>query len=220
MWTILLASSLTESLSDALRKEIIDGDLKPGVRLTEGWVAEHFNVARPTAKSGLERLIAEGILRRAPRRSTVVPLLSAADIDDIYFSREPIEAIAVAALASRREAPPDAERALALMRAAAERGIHSQHTEADIQFHRALVAAIASPRLRRMHDTVMGEAQLCIAQVRKVESVDLNGLTANHAAILDAIKDGNTGAAIDALNADLQSCRNTLLRDVERENRI
>lgn len=37
----------------------------------------------------------------------------------------------------------------------------------------------------------MGEAQLCIAQVRRNASTDLTELTARHAAILDAIAKGN-----------------------------
>lgn len=214
---LLGASSLTDSLSEALRKQIINGDVQPGLKLTEAWVAERFEVARPTAKAGLDRLTAEGLLRRGPRRSSVVPKLSADDVNDIYFSRGPIESTAVQALAQRSDVPADAERALGLMRVAAERNAHSEHTEADIEFHSALVAATSSPRLRRMHQTVMGEAQLCIAQVRSTAFVDLVSLTASHAAILDAIKAGDPARAVEALQADLDGCRETLLADITRK---
>src|SRR5262245_59463893 len=113
---MLGAASLTESLSEALRAQIIRGEVTPGLRLTEAWVAERFNVARPTAKAGLDRLCAEGVLRRGPRRSSVVPLLTAQDISDIYYSRHPVEALAVRTLASTRTTPTDAQRALNLMR--------------------------------------------------------------------------------------------------------
>lgn len=210
----LESSSLTDSLADALRRQIIAGEIRPGEKLSELWVANRFAVARPTAKAAVDRLTNEGILRRGPRRSAVVPRLSAEDISDLYFSREPIEASAVSALASQREVPVAAERALALMRVAAEQNNHADHTEADISMHRALVAAVGSIRLRRMHETVMGEAQLCIAQVRAKADVDLIALTQRHAAILDAIRTGDAELAVDALFNDLHSCRNTLLGEV------
>jgi DNA-binding GntR family transcriptional regulator len=206
--------SLTDSLTEALRRQIIAGEIRPGEKLSELWVANRFTVARPTAKAAVDRLTNEGILRRGPRRSAVVPRLSTEDISDLYFSREPVEACAVSALARRCEVPVAAERALALMRVAAEQGNHADHTEADVSMHRALVAAVGSVRLRRMHETVMGEAQLCIAQVRAQAGVDLLGLTQRHAAILDAIRNGDPELAVGALFTDLHSCRDTLLGDV------
>jgi DNA-binding GntR family transcriptional regulator len=207
-------TSLTDSLCEALRQQIISGELAPGQKLSEAWVASYFAVARPTAKAGLDRLTNEGLLRRGRRQTAVVPRMSAADVTDIYFAREPIESRAVRTLAERSYVPPAADRALALMGVAAQLNQHSEHTGADINLHRALVAATASVRLQRMHETVMGEAQLCIAQVRRHVGLDLTELTASHAAILDAIRAGDPDSAVTALRSDLDVCRETLLADV------
>ncbi len=214
MSTILRASSLTDSLAEALRKEIISGTVQAGTRLTEAWVAARFDVARPTAKAGLDRLTNEGLLRRGPHKSAIVPKLGADDIRDIYFSREPVESLVVQTLTERGFVPPAAERALGLMTIAAEGGRHTDHTEADVAFHRALVRAVGSDRTTRMHDLVMGEAQLCIAQVRRSSLVDLTALTAEHAAILDGIRSGDVARAVDALRADLHTCCDALLADL------
>lgn len=211
-------TSLTDSLSDALRHEIIGGDIEPGQRLSEQWVAERFDVARPTAKASLDRLVNEGLLRRGRHKSAYVPRLSASDIEDIYLSREPVESLSVRLLATDSLVPPDAERAMTLMTAAAELGQPAEHTEADVALHRALVAATGSRRLRRMHETVMGETQLCIAQVRSHADVDLVTLTASHAAILAAIRAGDGQAAVDALHHDLDSCRDMLLADLSKRD--
>jgi DNA-binding GntR family transcriptional regulator len=213
MSSVLGSPSLTEALSAALRQQIIRGEIAPGLRLTEGWVAEHFDVARPTAKASLDRLCAEGLLRRGPRRSSVVPSLSAKDIADIYFSRQPVETQAVRLLAERGLPIGDAQHALARMRLAAAESAYADHTEADVAFHRALVAATESDRLQRMHATVMGEAELCIAQVRRNASTDLGSLTATHTAILEAIATGDPDRAEEALLADLNGCRDMLLAD-------
>ena len=214
MTITLTSSSLTDSLTDALRKQIVAGVIAPGEKLSEIWVANRFEVARPTAKAGLDRLTNEGLLRRGPRRSAVVPRLSAADVVDLYFSREPVESCVVRALAERAEVPIDAERALVHMQIAAQHDLHVEHTEADIALHRALVSATGSERLRRMHETVMGETQLCIAQVRAQAGVDLTALTHRHAAILDAIRNADPDAAVTALQLDLHTCRDALLTDI------
>ncbi|WP_410791834.1 GntR family transcriptional regulator [Kribbella sp. C-35] len=211
----LESTSLTDSLTTALRKQIIASEIPPGEKLSEIWVANRFTVARPTAKAALDRLTNEGLLRRGPRRTAVVPQLSADDVSDLYYAREPIECKAVMTLARRGEVPGDADRSLALMRIAAERDQHTEHTEADVALHRALVAATGSKRLRRMHETVMGETQLCIAQVRSHAGLDLIALTDRHAAVLDAIRSGDPDEAVKALLADLHSCRDTLLSDIE-----
>jgi DNA-binding GntR family transcriptional regulator len=139
------------------------------------------------------------------------------DIEDIYFSRETVESAAVSALAGHFAAPAQAEKALLKMRVAAESGAHLEHTEADVEFHRALVAATASHRLQRMHQTVMGEAELCIAQVRLNSLVDLRELSNRHADILDAIREGDREGAVTALRADLDGCRIMLLQHAARK---
>jgi DNA-binding GntR family transcriptional regulator len=211
-------TSLTDSLCDALRQRIIAGEIQPGQKLSEIWVASQFAVARPTAKAGLDRLTNEGVLRRGPRQTAVVPRMSADDITDIYFAREPIEATAVRTLAERGEVPAEADRALALMAVAGQMGQHIEHTAADIALHRALVNATHSARLQRMHETIMGEAQLCIAQVRQHQGLDLAELTSGHGAILDAIRSGSTDRAVEALRRELYVCRDTLLNDIAKSD--
>ena len=215
MSTVLRSSSLTDTLAESLRRDIISGAIPSGMRLTEAWVATRFDVARPTAKGGFDRLTNEGLLRRGPHKSANVPLLEAADVRDIYFSREPIESRALQTLTEQGFVPPEAERALIMMTIAAENQHHVDHTAADVAFHRALVSAVGSERTRRMHDMVMGEAELCIAQVRRTSGVDLFVLTAEHVAILNGIRSGDPALAIDALRTDLFTCRDALLADLE-----
>lgn len=90
MWSVLGAPSLTESLSEVLRQQIIRDEVTPGLRLTVA-CRKPLHCC-PTYREGwLDRLCAEGPLRRGPcRGSSVVPLLSANDITDIYVSRESV----------------------------------------------------------------------------------------------------------------------------------
>jgi DNA-binding GntR family transcriptional regulator len=156
-------------------------------------------------------------LRRGQRKTAFVPLLSSEDVRDLYLSREPIERTAVDILTRQAHVPPEAELALEEMQRATVANNVATHSEADIALHRALVSATGSSRLRRMHELVMGETQLCIAQVRRNAGLDLAELTKAHRAILEGIASGDPERATAALLHDLHGCRDLLMAATARK---
>ena len=90
---------LPEAIADDLRASIIAQRDAPGTALTESSVALRFGVARPTARLAIDRLVADGILRREAHRAARVPELSRDDIAELFDARTIIEAAAMAALA-------------------------------------------------------------------------------------------------------------------------
>ena len=179
----------TRSVVDALRSEmqsqILRGAIPSGTALTELSVAQKFDVARPTAKAAIEQLVHIGLLRRLRNKTARVPLLDAADVADLYLSRGVIEQAVARLLAERGEVPPGAVEALDRFRAAvANGGKVTELVESDIDFHRALVAASQSPRLRRLYELVIGEAHLCMAQVQVRHLLHPQVIADEHAQIL------------------------------------
>ncbi|MBU3537090.1 GntR family transcriptional regulator, partial [Alkalihalobacillus clausii] len=67
-----VAPVLPEAIAQSLRADIVDARLVPGETLTETAVARRFGVARPTAKVAIERLVADGLLRREAHRAARV----------------------------------------------------------------------------------------------------------------------------------------------------
>ncbi len=67
-------------------------------------------------------------------------------------------------LAARKAVLPSARRAIARLREA-DADI-AEIVDADIAYHRALVEALNSPRAARLHNSIIGEAHLCMAQVQ------------------------------------------------------
>jgi DNA-binding GntR family transcriptional regulator len=106
------ASLLPEAIYEQLRASIIDQTHAPGSSITESAVALRFGVARPTAKMAIERLVTEGLLRRELHQSARVPLLTGADIADLYDNRAVVESAAVAALTAVPADAMTAHRAL------------------------------------------------------------------------------------------------------------
>jgi DNA-binding GntR family transcriptional regulator len=212
-------TSLVVSLTGALRTAILLGEIKPGSKLSEQAIADRFEVARATAKVGIDRLTAEGVLRRSARRSAVVPILSPDEISDLYFAREPVEAAAVRLLSERKSLPDAAWRALDAMRRASVTGDLSLHAEGDIALHQALIAGTRSVRLQRLHAVIIGETRLVIAQAHRDYPLDLGALTDLHAGILGAIAAGDADLALDALFRDLRQSRDLLIGSKERGRR-
>ena len=142
---------LPETIAEQLRSSIIAQLDAPGSSVTESAVALRFGVARPTARLAIDRLVADGILRREPHQAARVPALGRADIIDLFDNRAVLESAAIGALAEIGVVPAAAMEA---HRALTTQGEHfARH---DIAFHRALVAGQPSPRLAHLHALLMG----------------------------------------------------------------
>ena len=204
-------SSLTDALYESIRKRIVNGEIPQGEKLTEVRLATEYNVARPTAKAALERLTALGLLRRTAHKTAVVPVLDEAEIRDLFFSRITIEKAAVSALAATGQVPADAARAQVAIEYAARDRLFENQVEADIAFHTALVAAVGSRRLARMHQLIIGEVQLTMGQYQAHRKAAPTTVAEEHAAILEAIQQGAPAAAADHLAHHLEQAQGRLL---------
>lgn len=194
---------------ETLRERILDQSEPPGATLTEAAIVLRFGVARPTAKLAIERLVAEGLLRRERHHAAHVPDLSRDDIRDLYDARALVEPEAMAALAREGRIPAAA---LAAHRALLDstRSGRSIARE-DAEFHRSLVAAQPSPRLTRLHELLMGEIELCIGQVQANHLLSAGRVAEQHQGILDAVTAGDTELARRRALQHIENARDALL---------
>ena len=196
---------LPDSIADQLRASILSQVDAPGSALTESAVALRFGVARPTARLAIDKLVADGLLRREAHRAARVPELSRDDIVDLFDNRAIIESAAMAALATAGTIPAAA---VAAHRALTTTEDFAQH---DIAFHRALVAGQPSPRLTRLHELLMGEIELCIGQVQAAHLLSSAEIARQHQGILDAITSGDADAAARLTRDHIVGARDRLL---------
>jgi len=219
MTTDATSAVLPDTIYSALRSAIIDQDIAPGDSVTESAVALRFGVARPTAKTAIERLVADGLLRREKHQTARVPRLSRADILDLFDSRAIVESAAVGELATGGTLPAEALAAHRALRAAAspDSADHGFATH-DIDFHRALVAGQPSPRLARMHSLLMGEIELCIGQVQANHLLTAAEVGAQHQGILDAVTAGDGELAARLTREHIAGSRDRLLAHFDTDN--
>ena len=147
-----------DALHERLRDDVLDLVFAPGASVTEAAVSVRYGVARPTAKLAIERLVADGLLRRTANRAARVPVMTPADVQDLYDTRALVEVAAVERLAVEGSIPADALRAhRALLAVDDETGA----------FARLLTAAEIAQQHQRILDAVVaGDAAAAAAETR------------------------------------------------------
>lgn len=196
--------STVDYLAEQLRAGVMSGQLPPGAQLGEADLAQRFQVSRGPLREAMQRLVSEGILHAIVNRGVFVSELSLADVVDVYRTRSVIERGALEiVLADRRE---DAHRALAAslvaMRAGAERGDGTAVSDADQEFHEALVESSGSPRLIRAMRTLLVETRMCLGELATTYP-DLRGQVREHEELREAIAAAPAPRAEELLVAHL-----------------
>jgi DNA-binding GntR family transcriptional regulator len=204
---------LPAAIYDELRGRILAQADAPGTTFTESAIALRFSVARPTAKMAIERLVAEGLLRRESHSAARIPELSRDDILDLFENRAIIEGAALARLAAGGTIPAEALAAHRAQQAGVE---HDEpYAALDIAFHRSLVTGQSSPRLIRMHSLLMGEIELCIGQVQANHLRTASDVSRQHQGILDAVTAGDSALAERLTREHIAESRERLLEHVD-----
>lgn len=160
----VVRESTPSIIAAKLRAAIRDGELAAGAQLGEAELARELGVSRGPLREGMQRLTQEGLLVSIPNRGLFVVEMTDADVRDMYVARSAIERAAAAQVFERDPARTAAElMAIAEhMSAASDRERSDQIGESDLDFHDCLVAGACSPRLSRMHDTLLTETRMCI----------------------------------------------------------
>lgn len=199
--------SVVDALTSSLRARVLNAQIDAGDGLTETDVAEQYEVSRPTAKTAINQLVQEGLLRREAHKSAHVPSLSKEDVEDLFLVRMPLE-LEVVKLVVGRTIPQEAADAIRDLSQVDPEAGHSEFVEADLRFHRALVGAVDSPRLTRLYQTLSGEIHLSMVQSRYALGRDR--IVAEHSSVLQAMRDGNAELAQSLMRAHLDGARDAL----------
>lgn len=153
--------STASIIADKLRQAIAHGELEPGAQLGEAELARNFGVSRGPLREGLQRLTQEGLLIAMPNRGVFVNNMTAADVRDTYLAREAIERVAARKILQGDTAAAAAA-LLAVVEEMAAATEPAEINESDVRFHEALVELADSPRLARMHQTLIVETRMCV----------------------------------------------------------
>ncbi len=237
-WQKMGSCMSRESLVDGLISELLD-DISAG-RLVEGEpipaeaeLAERFKVNRLTIREALRKMQAQGIVRTVPgRRSELNPVSQWVDIGaalrivgarigaaeasiQLLQLRRMIETEACGLAALRMEETNlDAlDRELTGMREAAGRNDVDKFVRHDIAFHDVILEASGNALLKILLDPLQSLLEEGRTETSRVPDVQRNAIEM-HAAIIEALRSGDTARAHDAMSAHITQTEQDLARYV------
>ena len=82
---------LKERVYKLLKESILNGDLEPGQKLSQDWLAKQMKVSRMPIRQAVERLRTEGLIENTPYKESKVANLSRKDIEETYDVRALLE---------------------------------------------------------------------------------------------------------------------------------
>ncbi|MCO5161383.1 MAG: GntR family transcriptional regulator [Mesorhizobium sp.] len=208
--------STTERVYSALRDAIVHRQLRPGEFVDKNLVCERLGVSRFPVSEALGRLAAQGFVEVLPQRGTRVSRISLKDVRQNLLIRRALEAETVRELA--RRTPPRMDRLeenIAAQRAALAAGDDTAYYNLDVEFHAILQQELGYPYVTATIDA----ARAGLDRVRRMlGSLHRTELTfREHAAIVEAIRAGNSEGAADAMRSHLDNV-DVLLASFASEN--
>lgn len=196
--------STTERVYGALRDAIVHRQLRPGEFVDKNLICERLGVSRFPVSEALGRLAAQGFVEVLPQRGTRVSRISLKDVRQNLLIRRALEAETVRELA--RRTPPvlvklDAN--IAAQRAALTAGDDTAYYNLDIEFHALLQQELGYPYVTATIDAARAGLDRVRRMLGKLHRMELT--FEEHAAIVEAIRAGNSEGAADAMRRHLDN---------------
>jgi DNA-binding GntR family transcriptional regulator len=195
--------------TERLREAILNGELEPGDRLQQHFLAAKLGLSHVPLREALQRLEFEGFIAISPRRGAFVVPLTAADAAEILELRVNLETIALRA--SVEHLSP-AERLLAteICRRADEVKDKLAYGEVNWQFHRALYVACQRPRTLNLIENLWRNASRYSILLRHRDPY-LRRSQQEHWDIVEAVEKRDAELACHLLRAHIEAAAGRIL---------
>ena len=143
-----------ERAYNELSRRILILELAPNERIVELVWADHLGVNRSALREALTRLLGEGMVYAGARGGFFVAEMAEHEVKELREVREILETAAIQLACSRITAKQVKELLAAVDDFASfvKKGYFTAAHEADLRFHRLLVAASGNSRLAQVYD--------------------------------------------------------------------
>jgi DNA-binding GntR family transcriptional regulator len=205
--TAIARLSAKEVVVQQVRTAIIQGELKPGQRLTEPRLAGALGVGQATVREALIELEHMGFIQRHKPRKTFVTKLTVEEVEQICAVRLPLElAVLDLLVADPQRSLAPCEESYRAMREAACQGNVSDLKARDLDFHRGLWAATGNPCLADVLERLVTKLFACafvVIHQSHYTVAELMENTEKHGRILESIRAGDAQTAKQLMTASM-----------------
>ena len=147
---------LREIVYEELKREILVGEIAPGIRMMEIELADEMGVSRTPVREAIRKLEKEGLVTIEPRKGAYASDVSIKDMVDVLEVREDLEAMAAAMAAQKVN--EDEKQALIEASLEYKEAVESERTEdiirCDEKFHQLIVNCSGNKTLVQLFSQV------------------------------------------------------------------
>jgi DNA-binding GntR family transcriptional regulator len=206
--TGLRRQSLRDDAAQAIRAQIVSGEIKPDTLYAIGQIAEQLEVSITPVREALLDLAKDGLIEMVRNRGFRVRVMTDRDLDDIVQLRLMLEVGAVREIAERGlvEDFTELRELSARTEAAAVAGDWVEFLSNDRDLHLTLLGHLGNPRLLEIVGQLRDQSRL-YGLDRIAGTDDFLVSTREHDGLLDAIEAGRADEAADLMSRHLKHAR-------------
>lgn len=195
--------SMAHRAAEAIRVQLLSGQIPLGTPLRDTEWAERLAISRPTMREAFAELVRDGLLTHSLHRGVEVARPGLKDISDIYSARRVLEIAALANASMQPEVHDRMQSALEEMVTAARAGDTAAGVAADADFHLGLISALGVARMDEAARRFFRELRLVLSVYDHIAGREGSQPDA-HAQLLRVVREGSIGAARTAFTAHLE----------------
>ena len=200
------STSISDSVANEIKQRILSGDIVAGNKLPpERELAQQFNVSRHSIREAINKLQANGIVRKVPGGGNYInddlgssfadPLLelfaknknASFDILELRFAVEALSAYFAAKRATKLQLENIKHKYQDLLKLHKE-GVPEKEAKADVAFHMAIAEASNNPAIVHLMRNLLNVLEVSVSKYFHESTEDRNiRLPKEHGDIFDAI---------------------------------
>lgn len=197
---------------EMMKADIVACRLPPGANVSEGDLAERYQLGKAPIRMALARLADRDWLRALPRRGYVVKPVAMRDVTEVLDLRLIVEPAAARAAAGRVEVSR-LEHLDAVCRAgfvAGDAASEATYLQAHRQFHFAIVLASGNRRLGRSFEPLWDETERVLHHTGLLRR-NPEALRHDHKPLIDALRAADGAASEAEMREEIQQLSRTIM---------
>jgi len=213
--------SLKDRVYQNLKFQIINGNLKPGMRLLEEEIAKAMNISRAPIREAFNRLEKEGFVTIIPRKGAAVSSITVQMIEDIFEIRENLESLAIKNSIGKISME-NLEKIGHHFRKFIDKPINPdnrmEYLALDKRFHNHLIENCGNKKLIE----VLSDLQEQIHWMRNMslKRVTFAGSVNEHLSIIEALKKNDDDLVIQSLLKHLERAKESSISEVNSWDKV
>jgi DNA-binding GntR family transcriptional regulator len=200
--------TLSARIADEIRSAVLNGEMRPGMRIRQELLAADFGASRIPVREALKQLENEGLVVLAPNRGAWIADVNSEESIEVYKIREVVEPLAIfESVPNMTDA--DVESLDAKMRELERVTTLEDYIQLDRAFHLETYARARMPQLLAMIERFWNSTQHFRREFVK-ETFAKDGLPFSdpqHLLLMEAIRTGDAEAARSIVHLHIRRTR-------------